>query len=86
MFLLRYLFYTDVGASARVVRTNLDGSDPYVIRSGLTSPNGVAFDGRTVYVIDSNYGTEEKGALYSTDIDGSYWQEVDKIGELKVGA
>jgi hypothetical protein len=78
------MFYTDIGSNARVVRTNLDGSDPYVIKSNLVNPNGVVFDGTNVYVIDSNYGSDEQGALYKTDIDGTFWQKITGLDELKV--
>jgi len=80
----RYLYYTDWGKTASVVRTLLDGSSPKVIKSGLNNPNGIAVTASKIYVTDSNYKTRtpsndrspKDGSLYSMNLDGSSWTDV----------
>jgi len=80
----RYLYYTDWGKTASVVRTRLDGSSPTVIKTGLNNPGSVAVVGSTVYVTESHYRTRIppnartsiNGSLYSMNSDGSGWTDV----------
>jgi len=80
----RYLYYTDWGKTASVVRTRLDGSSPTVIKSGLNNPNGIAIIGSKIYVTDSNYKTRippnartaKDGSLYSMTSNGGGWTDV----------
>jgi len=80
----RYLYYTDWGKTASVVRTRLDGSSPTVIKSGLNNPNGIAIIGSRIYVTDSNYKTRippnartaKDGSLYSMTLTGGSWTDV----------
>ena len=80
----RYLYYTDWGKTASVVKTRLDGSSPTVIKTGLNNPNGIAIIGSTIYVTDSNYKTRSPpntrtavdGSLFSMTLDGASWTDV----------
>ena len=78
----RYLYYSDWGRTASVVRTRLDGSSPTVIKTELNNPGGVAVVGSMVYVIESHYRTRIppnariNGSLYSMNSDGSGWTDV----------
>jgi len=78
----RYLYYTDWGQKASVVRTRLDGSSPTVLKTGLNNPNGIAVVGSKIYVTDSNYRTRTgdrtviDGSLYSMNLDGTGWTDV----------
>jgi len=80
----RYLYYTDWGKTASVMRTHLDGSSQTVIKTGLNNPNGIAIIGSTIYVTDSNYKTRsppnartaEDGSLYSMTSTGASWTDV----------
>jgi len=84
----RYLYYTDWGKSASIVKTGLDGSSPTVIKTGqgLNNPNGIAVTSSKIYVTDSHYKTRvpantghttsKDGSLYSMDHDGTGWTDV----------
>lgn len=81
------LYYTDWGQQGRVVRLNLDGTQPRILGSYFENPNSVLTDGDTVYVVDSHFKSREKGqdvdgAIYRTDQTGS-WANVSGI-DLKV--
>ena len=87
-----YLYYTDWGKSASVVRTRLDGSDPTVIKSGLDNPNGIAVTASKIYVTDSHYKTRippnartgKDGSLYSMNLNGSGWTDVLSASSTKL--
>ena len=49
----RYLYYTDWGDEARVVRCQMDGSSCTVLLQGLQNPNSVAVDDSLLYIVDS---------------------------------
>ena len=49
----RYLYYTDWGDDAKLVRCQMDGSSCTVLLRGLQNPNSVAVDGSLLYVVDS---------------------------------
>jgi sugar lactone lactonase YvrE len=78
------LYYTDWGSKASIVRSNLDGTNPTVIKTGLFNPNGLALAGDSLYVVDSNYKTRVAnfgpprsfGSLYKMDNNGSNLQDV----------
>ena len=92
----RYLYYTDWGTTASVVRTRLDGSSPKVLKSRLDNPNGIAVTSNRIYVTDSHYKTRvpanarsaQDGSLYSMNLDGTGWTDVlsgvSTPNELKV--
>jgi len=88
----RYLYYTDWGKTASVVRTRLDGTSPTVIRMGMSNPNGIAVLGNKIYVTDSNYKTRvprnartsQDGSLYSMNLDGSGWTDVLSSSSTKL--
>jgi len=80
----RHLYYTDWGKTASVVRTQLDGSNPTVIKKdGLNNPNGIAIANNTIYVTDSHYKTRvpanartsQDGSLYSMNLNGGGWTD-----------
>lgn len=84
----RYLYYSDWSNRARIVRTNLDGSQPNELRAGLDNPNGLAIVGsgatKRLYVTDSHYKTRENtkypgvgrnGSIYSMDLVGKNWRD-----------
>lgn len=79
-----HLYYTDWGKTASVVRTQLDGSNPTVIKKdGLNNPNGIAIANNTIYVTDSHYKTRvpanartsQDGSLYSMNLNGGGWTD-----------
>jgi len=89
----RYLYYTDWGKTASVVRTRLDGSSPKVIKVDLNNPNGIAVIGNKLYVTDSNYKTRvpenardgKDGSLYSMNAaDGSEFTDVLETSSTKL--
>jgi len=88
----RYLYYTDWGKTASVVRTRLDGSSPTLIKKDLNNPNGIAVVGGKIYVTDSNYRTRVPasartsmdGSLYSMNPDGSGWTDVLSSAAVKL--
>jgi len=88
----RYLYYTDWGTTASVVKTHLDGSSPRVIKQGLDNPNGIVVTSNKIYVTDSHYKTRvpdnardvKYGSLYSMDLDGNGWINVLSGTQLKV--
>ena len=79
-----YLYYTDWGETASVVRTRLDGTSPTVVMIGLNNPNGIAIIGSKIYVTESNYKTRVPpnarravdGSLYSMDLTGGAWTDL----------
>jgi len=79
-----YLYYTDWGETASVVRTRLDGTSPTVVMIGLNNPNGIAIIGSKIYVTESNYKTRVPpnarravdGSLYSMDLNGGDWTDL----------
>jgi len=68
------------------MRTNLDGSEPRELRSGLNNPNGLALVGGRLYLTESHYKTRtqsyseqpQNGSLYSMNVDGSDWKKETK--------
>ena len=77
-----HLYYTDWGAEAKVVRSNLDGSGATTILSnGLENPNSVVFSAGAIYVVDSRFKSAESGrksnpALYVNE-SGS-WKPMEQ--------
>lgn len=85
--IFRYLYHTDWGSDASVWRTELDGTEPELVQSGLDNPNGVVISNGVIYVIDShakthdvnnpNYPRPAKNAtVYAKKLSGGDWQEV----------
>ena len=51
----RYLYYSDWGEVAKVVKVELDGSNAVVMNhNGMHNPNGLALSGGQLYILDSH--------------------------------
>ena len=77
----RFLYYTDSGDDAKVVRSYLDGSHPTVLIRGLLNPNGVTItDNGIVLIVDSRVKDKNAtSAIYLSSNGGVLWTEVDNI-------
>ena len=83
-FHFRYLYYSDWGEKAKVMRCDLDGSNPSLVRGDLENPNGITLNRGKVHVVDSRAKSKEsgnpvKGKLYSIDTSGIRRQEFDTL-------
>lgn len=55
LFLNRFLYYSDWGTNAKVVRVDLDGKNPHVLSVHVENPNGLALQDTVLYITDSHH-------------------------------
>ncbi|XP_070576042.1 low-density lipoprotein receptor-related protein 4-like isoform X2 [Ptychodera flava] len=67
-----YLYYSDWGVEAAIVRTDLDGQNPVVIHSqNVDNPNAIALTSSLMYFIDSHVTSNSPPTLESSNLDGT---------------
>ncbi|XP_013382434.1 low-density lipoprotein receptor-related protein 4-like [Lingula anatina] len=66
----RYLYYSDWGDRAAIMRTDLDGGNPEKIgTSQVSNPNSILIEGNHLYYVDSQYKDSTLSAgLHSVDL------------------
>ncbi|XP_013392591.1 uncharacterized protein LOC106160517 [Lingula anatina] len=74
-----YLYYTDWGKHPKVIRTELDGANPAVLRdTNISNPNSLSLYQGKLYMVDSNYNRKARRpyvAVYDTET--GIWNDME---------
>ncbi|CAH1780232.1 unnamed protein product [Owenia fusiformis] len=82
----KYLYYSELGQSPRIIQTWLDGSHAKVVKNTkLSNPNTLTVAHGRLYCVDSNYDQKIEAPLISVfDADLDRWQHISMNEHLQV--